>query len=151
MCETMNNIRFSITIPVFKSKYLRECLDSVFSQTYEDFELIILNDDSPENVGGILNEYHDSRIRYYKNERNVGAINVVNNWNKLLSLAQGVYLICMGDDDKLAPNCLEEYNNLIDKYPDLDVYHARTLMIDENSSILWYCKKIDLSMNQCIQ
>jgi glycosyltransferase involved in cell wall biosynthesis len=128
-----NRIKFSITISAYKSKYLKECIDSVLAQTYKNFELIILNDCSPEDLDSIILKYQDPRIRYYKNEKNVGAENVVDNWNKLLELAQGEYLICMGDDDELAPNCLEEYNKLIDKYPGLNVYHARTLMIDENS------------------
>jgi glycosyltransferase involved in cell wall biosynthesis len=128
------NTKFSITVPAYKSQYLEECMDSVLSQTYSNFELIILNDASPENLDEIISKYHDERIRYYKNEKNVGAENVVDNWNKCLNLAEGEYIICMGDDDKLAPNCLEEYNILIYKYPDLNVYHARTLMIDENSA-----------------
>ena len=78
-------------------------------------------------------EHGHGKIRYYENEKNVGAIDVVDNWNKLLSLVNGEFLICMGDDDKLAENCLEEYNSLIDRHPGLNVYHARTLMIDENS------------------
>ena len=126
-------MKYSITIPAFKSTFLKECIDSILSQTYSDFELIILNDASPEPIEEIVDQYDDKRIHYYKNEKNVGAIDVVDNWNKLLKLAQGEYIICMGDDDMLANNCLEEYNLLIDKHPGLDVYHARTMMIDENS------------------
>lgn len=128
-------MRYTISIPAYKSTFLNECIDSVLCQTYNDFELIILNDASPENIDDIISKYNDSRIRYYKNKFNVGAVDVVDNWNKCLEYAKGNYIICMGDDDKLAPNCLEEYNKLIDKYPNLDIYHARTLMIDENSNI----------------
>ena len=68
-----------------------------------------------------------------KNEKNYGAINVVDNWNKCLEYANGDYVICMGDDDRLLPNCLEEYVSLMRKYPGLGVYHAWTEMIDESS------------------
>jgi glycosyltransferase involved in cell wall biosynthesis len=128
-------MKYTISIPTYKASFLKECIDSILVQSYSNFELVILNDDSPENIDTIISAYDDKRIRYYKNEKNVGAVNVVNNWNKLLEYAQGDYLLCMGDDDKLLPNCLEEYNKLIEQYPRLDVYHARTLMIDENSSI----------------
>lgn len=126
-------MKYSVTIPAYKVKFLKEAIDSILAQTIRDFEVIILNDASPENIDEIIDSYADSRIRYYKNDKNVGAVDVVDNWNKLLKLSNGEYFICMGDDDKLVPNCLEEYNKLMDKYPGLAVYHARTMMIDENS------------------
>ena len=129
-------MKYSICIPAYKANFLRDCIKSVLSQTYEDFELIILNDRSPENLRDIVEEYNDSRIRYYENEKNVGAVDVVDNWNKCLELAAGKYIICIGDDDMLTPNCLEIYNDLINKYPQCDVYHCRSLIIDENSEPL---------------
>lgn len=65
--------------------------------------------------------------------KNVGAEDVVYNWNKLLELAQGEFLICMGDDDMLYPNTLEVYDKLISCYPSKDIYHCRTQVIDEQS------------------
>lgn len=126
-------MKFSITIPAYKAKFLKECIDSILAQSYKDFELIIVNDASPENLDSIVKQYSDSRIRYYVNEKNCGAINVVDNWNKCLQYAKGDFIICMGDDDKLKLNCLEEYVKLINKYPDLGVYHAWTEIIDEKS------------------
>lgn len=125
-------MKFSITIPAYKRTYLKEAIDSCLAQTYEDFELIIVNDASPEDLDSIVNSYSDNRIRYYKNETNCGAINVVDNWNICLKHAKGEYLICMGDDDRLLPCCLDEYVKLIEKYPGLGVYHAWTEIIDEN-------------------
>lgn len=125
--------KFSITIPAYKRTYLQECIDSILGQTYTDFELIIVNDASPEDLDSIVNSFSDSRIRYYKNEKNCGAIDVVDNWNICLSYATGDYVICMGDDDKLLPNCLEEYAKLISKYPDIGLLHGWTEIIDEKS------------------
>jgi glycosyltransferase involved in cell wall biosynthesis len=129
-------MKYSICIPAYKANFLRDCIKSVLSQTYADFELIILNDGSPENLRDIVEEYNDSRVRYYENERNVGGVDVVHNWNKCLEFAIGEYIICMGDDDMLTANCLEIYNELIDKYPQCDVYHCRSLIIDEDSQPL---------------
>lgn len=128
-------MKFSITIPAFKASYLKECIESILCQTYKDFELIIVNDASPEDLTSIVNSFSDPRIHYYINETNCGALNVIDNWNKCLEYATGDYVICMGDDDKLLPNCLEEYVKLIKKYPGLGVYHAWTEIIDENSMI----------------
>nr|MCR4769568.1 glycosyltransferase [Bacteroidaceae bacterium] len=119
--------------PAYKSQFLKQSIDSVLSQTIDDFELIIVNDASPYDLNSIIAQYNDCRIRYYVNDENIGAIDVVDNWNKCLEYAKGDYIICMGDDDMLAPDCLEEYDKLIDKYPNLDIYHARTMMINENS------------------
>lgn len=127
---------FTITIPAYKSKYLSEAIESVLAQTDSDFELIILNDNSPNDLTSIVKQYTDSRIRYYINNVNIGAERLVDNWNKCLSYAQGEFIICMGDDDKLRPNCLAEYRKLIQKFPNLDVYHGWTELIDENSNII---------------
>lgn len=132
----MNEIKFSITISAYKAKFFKECIDSILTQSYSDFELIILNDASPENLESIIETYDDVRIRYYKNKVNAGAIEVVDNWNKLLEYAKGDYLICMGDDDKLLPNCLEEYCKLITLRPNMNVYHAWTEIINEKTEII---------------
>lgn len=129
-------MKFSITIPAYKTRFLKECIDSILAQSYKDYELIIVNDASPEDLDSIVNKYNDARIRYYVNEKNCGAINVVDNWNKCLEYAKGDFIICMGDDDKLMPNCLEEYVKLIEKYPDLDAFHARVIRIDDNSNMI---------------
>ena len=129
-------MKFSIIIPAYKDLFLKECIDSILAQTYTNFELIIANDCSPYNVESIVNQYTDSRIIYYKNEKRYGAVDLVKNWNNCLSHATGDYVICMGDDDKLLPNCLSDYFESIKKHPDYDIYHIRTLIIDEESKII---------------
>lgn len=127
--------KYSILVPAYKAKYLDECIRSVLNQDYGDLELIILNDCSPEDIDSIVGKYSDSRIRYYKNSENKGAVKVVDNWNKLLELSHGEYVLCIGDDDCLKPNCTSEYNKLIDKHKGLAVYHGWTEIIDENSIV----------------
>ena len=127
---------FSVTIPAYKRAFLKECIDSVLAQTYTDFELVIVNDHSPENLDEIVSGFQDARIRYYKNEVGFGAEHVVGNWNKCLEYAKGDFIICMGDDDRLEPNFLADLNELINKYPDLDVYYSRTEIINEKSEVV---------------
>ena len=134
--DKTDNIFISITIPAYKKQYLKEAIDSVLAQSYSNFELIIVNDCSPENLDEIVNQYNDTRIHYYKNTKGFGAYNVVGNWNKCLEYAVGDYIICMGDDDKLLPNCLINYISLINKYPNLNIYHTRTEIIDNSSHII---------------
>ena len=129
-------MKFSVTIPAYKKQFLWECIVSILSQTFVDFELIIVDDNSPQNLDEIVFQFKDERIRYYKNEKGFGGYHVVGNWNKCLEYARGEYIICMGDDDKLLPNCLSDYAELIEKYPDLDIYHTRTEMINEKSDVI---------------
>lgn len=129
-------IKFTIAIPCYKNKFLKEALDSILIQTYYNYEIVILNDKSPYDIDSIVSNYHDKRIRYYKNEINCGAFNIINNWNKCLELSEGDYIIMMGDDDILLPECLSTYIELIKQYPNLNVYHGRTMVIDENSTFV---------------
>lgn len=134
-------IKISVTIPAFKDKYLKETIDSVLAQTYPNYEVVIVNDASPYDLDCIVDQYDDSRIRYFKNEKNCGAKNVVDNWNICLSYATGDYLICMGDDDNLKPRCLQDFVDLIEKYPHLDLYHARSEIIDDDSNFVCHLEE----------
>lgn len=128
-------MKYSILIPAYKETFLKECIDSILNQTYSDFEIIIVNDNSPYKLDDIIHTYNDSRIRYYKNDKGFGAINLAGNYNKCLEYAKGDYTIILGDDDKLISDCLENYNKLMIKYPDLDLYHTRLQFIDEKSEV----------------
>jgi glycosyltransferase involved in cell wall biosynthesis len=127
---------FSIAVPAFKKTFLQECIQSVLDQTCEDYELIIVNDNSPEDLDEIVHRFTDPRIIYRKNETGCGAYNVTNNWNKCLDLATGKYFMCIGDDDKLLPDCLEKYQSLIADFPDRHIFHAGTQLINEHSEII---------------
>ena len=131
-----NDIKFSITIPAYKDRYFKETIDSVLAQTYQNFELVIVNDASPYDLDSIVHQYTDPRIRYFKNEKNCGAKNVVDNWNICLSYATGDYVMCIGDDDNLTPRCLQDFADLIEKYPQLDLFHARSEIIDDDSNFV---------------
>lgn len=128
-------ILFTVAIPAYKRKFFKEAIDSVLSQTFSNWELVIVDDASPDDLNSVVLEFDDSRIRYYRNEKNIGAENVVDNWNKCLDYAKGDYVICMGDDDRLLPNCLEEYAKLIEKYPGVGLLHGWTELIDEFSHV----------------
>lgn len=129
----MKDILFSISIPAYKKRFLKDAISSCLAQTYKNFEIIILDDASPEDLYSVVSEFNDERIRYYRNEVNCGAVDIVKNWNKCLEICKGQYLICMGDDDCLCPECLETYMSLIRSFPGLGLYHGWTEIIDEDS------------------
>ncbi|WP_201286830.1 glycosyltransferase family 2 protein [Klebsiella pneumoniae] len=77
----MSDIKFSIGIPAYKAKYLYNCIESILNQTYTNFELIIVNDASPEDLDTLVSRFNDERIIYSTNEKNYGAEEVIGNWN----------------------------------------------------------------------
>ena len=112
----------SILMPVYKTaSYLREALDSILSQTFTDFELIILNDCSPDNADEILDTYTDSRIVRYKGEKNVGLSNIL---NVGLGMARGEYIARMDSDDLSMPDRLQIQLDFLEAHPDIDLVSA---------------------------
>ena len=94
------------------SKYIREQLDSILNQTYQDFELIISDDCSTDDTWQILEEYasKDNRIRIFENETNLG---FKNNFEKAISLCNGEYIALSDQDDIWCQNHLELLLNKI--------------------------------------
>lgn len=123
----------SIAIPAYKSTYLAEAIDSALGQTYQNIELIIVNDHSPYDLDGIVSRYNDSRIRYYKNKRNLGKRSIVLNWNRCLEYARGEFFVLLCDDDVMMPNFVSELLKLAESYPKCNVFHARKIEKDERS------------------
>lgn len=133
----MNNIKFSILIPAYKSRFLKDTIESCIRQSYTNLELIIVDDASPEDLESIVHPYlTDQRVMYYRNEKNCGAEHVVDNWNICLAHCTGDWVICMGDDDMLMTNCLEEYAKAIATHSEVDALHARVRLIDEKGQLI---------------
>lgn len=129
---------FSIGIPAWKTAFLIEAIESVIGQTFTNFELVIVNDASPCPVEEIVASFPDPRIRYFCNATNSGPRNMVDNWNRCLEYARGQYFMLLGDDDMLEPDCLAEFAALIERYPDVYVYHCRSKIINELSEVTGY-------------
>lgn len=129
-------MKFSVAIPAYKPDFLKQAIQSVLAQSCGDFELVIVDDASPFGLSSIVSPFlTDSRVRFYQNEKNFGALDVVDNWNRCLDYCIGDYVICMGDDDRLLPNCLADLKDVIGKYPGLGVYHIQAEVIDENGRL----------------
>ena len=60
----------SIAIPAYKARHLHESLASALSQTYENIEVVVVNDQSPEDVASVVSQFDDPRIRYFENKEN---------------------------------------------------------------------------------
>lgn len=103
-------------MPVYNSSpYLREAIDSVLSQTFTDFELILLNDGSTDDSEEIINTYNDARIVYVSNKKNLGLIATLNIG---LKMAKGSYIARMDADDVCMPNRFAEQIAMFSLHPE---------------------------------
>ncbi len=107
-------ILFSILVPLYNTpeKFLREMIDSVIAQTYENWELCLADgsDDAHAYVGEIVRSYGDDRIKYEKLTENLG---ISGNTNKCFDMAGGDYIGLFDHDDLLHPTALFEYMKVI--------------------------------------
>jgi glycosyltransferase involved in cell wall biosynthesis len=112
-------MRFSVIVPVYGvEKYLDECVLSILSQTYTDFELILVDDKSPDNCPAMCDGYAkmDSRVRVVHKIVNEGLGFARNSG---MEIAQGDYIVFVDSDDTIASNMLERYSNAVKDAPDV--------------------------------
>ena len=129
--------KVSVLMPVYNTKeeFLREAVQSILSQTFKDFEFLILND-SPENtrLEMIIRSFKDKRIKYIQNEKNLG---ISKSRNKLIDLAKGEYLAVMDHDDISLPERFEKQVAYLDEHPDVGVVGTKKRTISgQTSSVL---------------
>ncbi|MCH5320899.1 MAG: glycosyltransferase [Eubacterium sp.] len=115
----MNEPKISIIVPVYKTeKYLNRCLESIVNQTYKNLEIILIDDDSPDNCPQMCDEWaqKDNRIKVLHIENN----GLANARNSGIDIATGDYVMFADSDDYLEPDMVEFLLNLSVKY-DADV------------------------------
>ncbi len=112
----MQSPKVSFVVPCYKLGHLlAECVNSILSQTYTDFEILILDDKSPDNTAEVSKSFTDSRVTYIQNPENLGNLR---NYNKGIGLARGKYIwLISADDFLIRPYVLERYVGLMDSNP----------------------------------
>ena len=128
--------KVSFVMPAYKRSFLREAIASILAQTYTDFELVIVDDASPENLKEVVDTFSDSRLVYYRNEHNIGGADLAAAWNHAMKYASGEWCVLAGDDDVYHKDYLYEMMRLSEKYPKVDIFHCRTGNIDADGNLL---------------
>ena len=122
----------SIIVPIYNvEKYLRQCLDSIIAQTYQNFECLLINDGSPDNSADICREYvsKDSRFRYFEKE-NGGASSAR---NLGIECSGGAYITFIDSDDWVDSDYLEVlYRALIEEQADIAISTYKQFNMDDN-------------------
>lgn len=113
-------MQFSVIVPVYKvEKYLKSCVESILAQTFHDYEIILVDDGSPDNCGAICDEYSavDDRIKVI--HKSNGGLSSARNAG--LEVAGGDYILFLDSDDELCEGILKTISDRIEKYPQLDI------------------------------
>ena len=116
----------SVVLPAYNVQdTIGESIDSILSQTFTDFELIIINDGSQDNTEEVIHADSDKRIRYYRNEKNEGLIYTL---NRGLDLAQGKYIARMDADDVSLPTRFEKQVKVMEESPNIVVCGTQIIL-----------------------
>lgn len=119
----------SVLMPVYNcEKYVAEAVDSILCQAFRDLEFIIIDDCSTDSTGTIIRSQSDSRIRYYRNERNLG---ISRSLNEGLALAKGMYIARMDADDISLPGRIAAQVKYLSEHPEVGVLGSAVQRIDE--------------------
>ena len=123
----------SVIIPVYNRKnLLKRAIDSVLNQKYKKFELIIINDFSEENIDGLIKKYKDHRIRFFKNNKNMGV-----SYSRNIGIKNANYdLIALLDsDDEWLPLKLIKQIDYIKKNQDINLVHTEEIWIRNDKRV----------------
>lgn len=139
---SVNNPEVSIVMPCFKRPdYLKASLESALAQNFKGkYEIIVCDNNELNNIPTrnqkIVEEFNDSRVLYYRNEKNIG---MYGNWNRLIELAHAPFIVYLHDDDMLLPTALSTLMNIQKKYY-ADGVNATYNRIGADGKIISECK-----------
>jgi len=155
----MTSPKVSICVPTYNyARFLPENIESILKQSFDDFELIIIDDCSNDNTKEVVNRYAscDNRIKFKINSCNVG---MVQNWNLCLREAKGTYIkYVFGDDFLTDKDSLKKLLEAMESHPEVSLVSSARYIVDENSKVMgtWsYFKDRDLMegtkvINRCL-
>ena len=154
-CGSMNHKPMvSFILPAYKRNFLKDAIDSILSQTYRDFELVVVDDKSPQMLYEVFKAYpweylaeslpdgglkwivDGISVRYYQNAKNIGGQDLVAAWNHAMEYANGTWCVLASDDNVYLSGYLEEMVRLSKKYPSCDLFQGRAAHMNMNGDII---------------
>ena len=138
---------FSIVCPTYNhADYIRQCIQSVLAQTYDNWELLILDDGSNDGTGEKITPFlSDERIKYFHQE-NKGANRLAENYNFLLAKAKGNYVTILEGDDYAEPELLASHYKLLKQNPKAVLSFNRVRVADPGHE--WESPKVPVTEMQ---
>ena len=124
---------FSIIVPVYRvEEYLRECVDSILMQTYQDYEVLLIDDGSPDQCPQICEEYKEKDSRVQAIHKKNGGLSSARNTG--LDAARGSYIMFLDADDILRPNALSMLADALEERPDVlvsELYNTQNVHVKD--------------------
>jgi glycosyltransferase involved in cell wall biosynthesis len=119
-------VTFSILLPTRnRLEYLRYAIESVRRQDESDWEIVVSDNCSADDVGGYVASLNDTRIRFFQTSEFVA---VTENWNNALAQSRGDYLVMLGDDDALMPGYFRTVRELVERFDEPDLVYTGALL-----------------------
>jgi hypothetical protein len=121
--------KVSIILPTHNGlKYIRQSIQSCLDQSHRNIELIVVDDGSTEDVGPVLSEFTDARIRLVRHERNRGLSAALNTG---FALASGDYLTWTSDDNHYDEHAIERLTRFLQNHPGIDFVYASSYIVND--------------------
>ncbi len=124
----------TVAIPTYNraSLFLRDAINAALQQTYSNIEVIISDNCSTDDTEAVVKSFTDPRIRYFRQEQNIGANN---NFNFCLQQAKGDYFLLFLDDDQIDPDFIETCMNAAQDQTNIGIIRTGTRMINEDGEV----------------
>ena len=137
----------SVCVPAFSAEaFIGATIESVLAQTYQNWELIVLDNNSPDRTGDIARSYADPRIRV---ETNPATLDLPENWNAVSAMATGRYLKLLCADDILHPDCLAEQVAVLEHHDDVALVACRRDFIGPDGEVVLERRGLRGLVGQC--
>jgi glycosyltransferase involved in cell wall biosynthesis len=148
--ETSSAPLVSFVVPCYKYAHLlRACVDSILVQNYDNFEVLIMDNCSPDNTPEVAQSFQDARVRHIRNDSNLGA---EENFNKGLTLTRGKYIWVLSADDLLrSPSVLRRFVAVMEQNVELGFVFCRAIELEgeKERGVIWWadCGDQDCTWN----
>ena len=135
----MKKVRVSVIVPCYNhADYLKMCLQSIFYQTFQDFEVIVVDDASTDHTPNIVKEFSDSRLCYIRHKKNLGPASALNTG---INLSKGDFIAIIGADDLMRSDNLGIKVDILSKHPNIGVVYSNAEIIDEDGTVIGLARK----------
>lgn len=129
----MSNSRFTFVIPVYNGMpYIKDCIESIFAQSYKNYNICVLENNSSDGTYEYLKELNNPLINIIRSEE---TLSIEENWARILNCPKSEFMVFACSDDTFYPYFLDTVVDLIEKYPDASLYRTRFTVIDEFNRI----------------